>query len=226
MCPPAPSPFSLDDATQSLAAGRAAKPPRRDQMRACEMLFAPGTIAAKKSGFRGWALALARPDIRRARRVRRRLQAVPNSLCSLAFSAPEPVVPVLRPAFLSTVDGLSILLAGSSSPPASGFYPALGAAVSSLGTCGTKRLLAAFEQTQPLPRLSCPLTGSRLAASLVWAQGSCELPTAKPRTRRLSAPLRGALLTRPQYPVSHPNYDRPGWFPSHPAGCQSTANHR
>jgi hypothetical protein len=47
MCPPAPSPFSLDDAAQSLAAGRAAKPPRRDQMRAREVLFAPGTIAEK-----------------------------------------------------------------------------------------------------------------------------------------------------------------------------------
>ena len=57
-----PPPFSLDHATQSLTAGRAAKPPRRDQMRACEMLFAPGTIAAKKSGFRRWALALARLD--------------------------------------------------------------------------------------------------------------------------------------------------------------------
>jgi hypothetical protein len=62
MCPPVPSPFSLDDATQSLTAGRAAKPPRRDQMRAWEMRFAPGTIAAKKSGARGWALALARLD--------------------------------------------------------------------------------------------------------------------------------------------------------------------
>jgi len=71
MYPPVPAPFSLDDATQSLAAGRAAKPPRRDQMRAWEMLLAPGTITARKSGFHGWALALARLDIRCALLVRR-----------------------------------------------------------------------------------------------------------------------------------------------------------
>ena len=35
------------------------------------MLFASGTIAAKKSDFRGWALALARLDIRCALRTRR-----------------------------------------------------------------------------------------------------------------------------------------------------------
>jgi hypothetical protein len=210
MCPPAPSPFSLDDATQSLTAGRAAKPPRRDQMRAREMLFAPGTIAAKKSGFRGWALALARPDIRRALRVRRRLQAVSNSLCSPAFSSPGPILPVLGLAFLSTVDGLPIALAGSPSPPASGCRPALGATVSSLGTCGTKGFLAALEQAQPLPRLSCPLTGPGLAASLMWAQGSCELPTAKPRTRRLWLRSEATYLPMPPlYSRSHPNYDRP-----------------
>jgi len=67
----APPPFSLDDATQSLAARRAAKPPHRDQMRALEMHFASRAIAAKKSGFRGWALALARLDTRCALRVRR-----------------------------------------------------------------------------------------------------------------------------------------------------------
>jgi hypothetical protein len=184
------------------------------------MHFAPGTIAAKKSGFRGWALALARPDTRCALRVRRRLQAVPNSLCSLALSAPGPIVPVLGLAFLSTVDGLPIPLAGPSLPPASGLGPALRAAVSSLGTCGTKGLLTVFEQTQPLPRLTCPLTGSRLAASLMWAQGSCELPTAKPRTRRSLPPLRGALLACPPYPIFHPDYDRAGWLPSHGDGRQ------
>ena len=119
--------------------------------------------------------------------------------------------------------GLSILLACSSSPPASGFAPALGAAVSSLGTCGTKRFLAALEQTPPLPRLSCPLTGSRLAASLMWAQGSCELPTAKPRTRSLWLRSEAPYLPTP---TTYPNYDHSGWIPSHEAGCQSTANHR
>ena len=167
-------------------------------MRAWEMLFAPGTIAAKKSGFRGRALALARVDIRHTPQVRRRLQVAPNLLHLLAFSASGPILAVLGLAFLSTVDGLPIPLAGSSSPPASRFGLALGAAVSSLGTSGMKRFLAAFEQTQPLPRLTYPLTGSRLTASLMWAQGSCELPTAKPRMRRLSAPLRGALLAYPR----------------------------
>ena len=84
------------------------------------MLFAPGTIAAKKSGFRGWALALAWLDIRCTLRVRCRLQAVLNFLRSLAFSASGPILPVLGLAFLSTVDGLPIPLAGSSSPPAFG----------------------------------------------------------------------------------------------------------
>src|SRR5208283_4575720 len=62
-----------------------------------------------------------------------------------------------------------------------------------------------------------PLTGPRLAASLMWAQGSCELSTAKPRTRRSLAPLRGVFLdhdplllspcgpsSRPQRRVSKP----------------------
>ena len=84
------------------------------------MLFAPGTIAAKKSGFRGWALALARSGTGCALRLRRRLKAVLYFLCSLAFSAAGPIPPVLGLAFLSTVDGLPIPLAGSPSPPASG----------------------------------------------------------------------------------------------------------
>ena len=131
-----------------------------------------------------------------------------NSLRSLALSAPRPILPVLGLAFLSTVDGLTIPLAGSSSPPASGCGLALGAAVSSLGTCGKKVFLAALEQTQPLPRLTCcPLTGSRLTASLMWAQGSCELPTAKPRTRGPTCPAprrpnnRSALLTEADLPA-------------------------
>ena len=109
------------------------------------MLFAPGTITAKKSGFRGWALALARPGIRRTPQVRRRLQVAPNLLHSLAFSASGPILAVLGLAFLSTVDGVPIPLAGSSSPPASRFGLALGAAVSSLGTSGMKRFLATLE---------------------------------------------------------------------------------
>ena len=57
---------------------------------------------------------------------------------------------------------------------------------------GAKRLLASFEETRSLTRPTSPLTGTGLAASWSWAQGSCELPTAKPRMRSPIAPLRGA----------------------------------
>ena len=147
MRPSAPSPFPLDDATQSLAAGRAAKPSRRNQMSAWEMLFTSRTIAAQKSGFRGWALALTRLDTGCTLGIGCRLEAVLYFLGSLAFTAPGPIPPVLDLAFLSTVDGLPILLAGSSSPPALGCSSALGTAISSLGTCWTKWFLAALEQT-------------------------------------------------------------------------------
>lgn len=166
------------------------------------MHFAPGTIAAKKSRFRGWALALARLDIRRALRVRHRLLALPNSLRSLAFSSPGPVLAVLGLAFLATVFGLPIPLAGSFSPPAPGCGLALGATVASLGMGGMEWLLASLEQAQSLSRLSCPLTGSRLATSLMWAQGSCELPTAKPRMRSLQLRSEALLLiTQPSWLV-------------------------
>ena len=223
MRPPLPSSFSLDDATQSLTAGRAAKPPRRNQMRTWEMLFAPGTIAAKKSGLRRWALALAWLDIGCTLGIGCRLEAVLYFLGSPAFTAPGPIPPVLGLAFLSTVDGLTIALAGSSSPPAFGFERALRAAVSRLGTCRTERFLAALEQAQPLPRLTCPLTGSRLAAFLMWAQGRCKLPMAKPRMRSLRLRSEAPYLPTP---TTYPNYDHSGWIPSHEAGCQSTANHR
>ena len=189
-----PSPFPLDDSAQRLAAGRATKPSRRVGVRASEMLFASGTIAAKKSGFRCWALALARLHRTLARRVRRRRETGLGCRCPQAFDATRPVLTVLGLAFFSTVGGPPILLAGPSSPPAPSFGAALGATVAGLGVCGVKGFLAALEQTVSLPRLTCPLTGTSLVASLMWAQGSCELPTAKPRTRRSLPPLRGALL--------------------------------
>jgi hypothetical protein len=158
------------------------------------MLFASGTIAAKKSRFRCWALALARLHHTLARRVRRRKEACLGCRYPSAFGATRPVLPVLGLAFFSTVGGPPILLAGPSSPPASSLGAALGATVSGLGMCGVKGFLAAFEQTVSLPRLTRPLTGPSLAASLMWAQGSCELPMAKPRTRRSLPPLRGAFL--------------------------------
>ena len=93
--------------------------------------------------------------------------------------------------------------AGSPASPATSGRAALGATVPGLGMGGTKVLLASLEQTRSLPRPTCPLTGPSLAASLMWAQGSCELPTAKPRTRRSLPPLRGAFLDH-DLPIGRP----------------------
>jgi hypothetical protein len=158
------------------------------------MLFTSGTIAAKKSRFRCWALALARLHHTFGHRVRRRRETGLGCRCLQAFGAPTPVLPILGLAFFSTVGSTPIPLASPSSPPATSFGTALGATISGLRMCGMKGLLATLEQTMALPRLTCPLTGPGPAASLTWAQGSCELPTAKPRTRRSLPPLRGALL--------------------------------
>ena len=158
------------------------------------MLIAPRTITAKKFGFRCWALALARLHHTFGRRVRRRRETGLGCRCLQAFGAPRPVLPVLSLAFFSTVVGPPILLTGPPSPPTTSFGTALGATESGLGMCGVKRLFATLEQTMSLPRLTCPLTGTSLVASLTWAQGSCELPAAKPRTRRSLPPLRGAFL--------------------------------
>ena len=166
-------------------------------MGTCEMLFASGTIATEKFGFRGWALALARLLGTVAGRLRRRGRTGLGRRCTPTIGATNPVLSVLLLAFFSTIGGPPISLARPSSPPAASCGTALGATVSGLRVCGMKGLLATLEQTMPLPRLtstSSPLTGSSFAASLMWAQGSCELPTAKPRTRRSLAPLRGAFL--------------------------------
>ncbi len=126
-------------------------------------------------------------------------------------------------AFCSAVVSPPILLAGPSSPPASSLGAALRATVSGLGMCGLKGFLAALEQTVSLPRLTCPLTGTSLVASLMWAQGSCELPTAKPRTRRSLPPLRGALLDHDPLSVApcNPTYAHQGGIPSKVPGYQS-----
>jgi len=158
------------------------------------MLFAPGTIAAKNFGFRCWALALARLLRTLGRRVRRRRIAGLGCRYPQAFSPTRPVLAVLSLAFCPTVGSPPIPLAGPSSPPESSLGAALRATVSGLGMCGVKGFLAALEQTVSLPRLTCPLTGISLVASLMWAQGSCELPTAKSRTRSFLPPLRGAFL--------------------------------
>ena len=189
-----PPTFPFDHATQSLAAGRTAKSSGRIGVRACEVLFAPRTIAAKKIGIRRWALALALPRRAFARRVLCGVERRLGFGCPSAFGAARSVPPALSLAFSPTVGGSPILLAGTSSPPASSLGAALRATVSGLGMCVAEGLLTSLEETPSLPRPTCPLTGPGLAASLTWAQGSCELPTAKPRTRRTMPPLRGALL--------------------------------
>ena len=110
------------------------------------------------------------------------------------FGAAASIPLALSLPFLPAIGGLPILPAGAASPPSPSRGPALGTAVSSLGMGGTKRLLASLEKTRSLPRPTSPLTGARFAASWCWAQGSCELPTAKPRMRspylRSEAPSR------------------------------------
>jgi len=69
--PQPPPSFSFDHSRQRLAAGRATEPPGSVGVRTSKMLFAPGTIAAEKSGFRCWALALARLLSAVAGRIRR-----------------------------------------------------------------------------------------------------------------------------------------------------------
>jgi hypothetical protein len=163
------------------------------------MDFAPRTVADRKIGTCRWALALARRYSSLARRIGRRGEARLSGRCPQALGATRPVLPALSLAFFPTVGGLPILSAGTSASPATSGGAALRATVSGLGMGGAKVLLASLEQARSLPRPTGPLTGPSLAASLMWAQGSCELPTAKPRTRRSLAPLRGAFLDHHPY---------------------------
>jgi hypothetical protein len=160
------------------------------------MRFATGTIAARKCGFVGWALTLASRRRTGARRVRRRRERLLSlrlggrrlTLLGAATAIPSALGLTLFP----TMGSLAILPAGVSSPPSPGCGPALGATVSGLRVGGLKGFLAPLEQTTSLSRPTSPLTGPRIAASWMWAQGSGELPTAKPRMRSplYSAPRR------------------------------------
>jgi hypothetical protein len=184
-----PSPLPLDHPPQRLTAGGATKPPARAPRRGCEVLFTSRPVAAKKSGIVGWALTLARLDLAPTRRVR------PWEVGGLGLGrtpplgAATPVPPALVPAFLLAVGRSPVLPAGLPSPPPTGRRAALGATVPGLGVCRSEGPLAPLEETPPLSRPTRPLTGSSWAANLKWAQGSSELPTAKPRTR---SPLRSA----------------------------------
>ena len=199
-----PPPLPLDHPPQRLTARRAAEPLARAPLR-------------------GREVRLRTPD-GRSKKIRiRRLGADPrggvsgqNTRCPAprcrpswasagtpSLGAATPITPALAPAFLLAVGGPPILPAGLSPPPPPRRRAALGATVSGLRMGRSEELLASLEETPPLSRPTSPLTGPRFAASLDWAQGSCELPTAKPRVRSplRSAPRRLFSSHRPSWPI-------------------------
>jgi hypothetical protein len=171
-----PPPFPLDDATQRLTAGRAAKPLAGAASGRREVCFATGTIAAKKFGLVVWALTLAYRRGTGARRVRRRRERFlglglgGRRLTPLGTATAIPSA--LGLTLFPTMGSLAILPAGMSSPPAPGLGAARGATISGLRVGGLKEFLAPLEKTTSLSRPSSPLTGPRIAASWIWAQGS------------------------------------------------------
>jgi hypothetical protein len=150
-----------------------------------EVHFAARTVAAEKRRSLCWALTLAQGGRASARGVRcRGERCLGLGCCCLTTLSTATAIPLaLGLTFLPPVGSLLILPAGSSSTPFPSLGSALGATVSGLGVSGSKEPLASLEQTMSLARPTSPLTGARIAASWIWAQGSCELPTAKPRTR-------------------------------------------
>ena len=187
-----PPPLALDHPSQRLTASRATEPLARAPLRGSEMLVTPWTVAAKKSGIVRWALTLARRNLAPTCRFRTRGVGILGLGRPPTLGATTPVTPALRLAFLLSIGRSPILSAGLSLPPPPRRRAALGATVSGLGMGRSEDLLAPFEQTPPLSRPTRPLTSPRLVASWIRAQGSCELPTAKPRARSplCSAPRR------------------------------------
>jgi len=136
------------------------------------MLFATGTIAAKKFGLVGWALALGFRPRTGVHYIRRRRERFLGGGCPAPLGTPTAIPPALGLTFIATTGALPILLAGTPAPPPSGGGPTFGTTVSGLGVGGSKELLASLEQTTSLSRLTSPLTSPRIAASWMWAQGS------------------------------------------------------
>jgi hypothetical protein len=193
-CTLPPPPFPLDDSAQSLSARRAAEPLAGTATGERKVHFAPWTVAPRKIRIRRWALALPLRHCTWARGVRRGRSRYFCCRRLLPLLTPRPVPLTLSLAFFPTVGGSPILSAGTPASPATSGRAALRTTVPGLGMGGAKVLLASLEEAWSLPRPTCPLTGPSLTACLMWAQGSCELPTAKPRTRSFLPPLRGAFL--------------------------------
>jgi hypothetical protein len=179
------------------------------------VVLAPGTIAPEKSGFVGCALALAGGCRVCARGVRPRGNGRLGLSHTPLLGAATAIPPALVAAFLLAVGRLSVLPAGPSPPPPPCRRAALGATIAGLGMCRPEGFLAPLEQTPSLSGPTSPLTGSRCAASLGWAQGSGELPTAKPRVRSLLHPAPRRLVSphRPSWPITSPyrTADLPGF---------------
>jgi hypothetical protein len=194
---PPPS-LALDHPPQRLTAGGPAEPLAGTPLRGDEVLLAPRAIAGKKFGIGRWALALAPSVVALARRVRALGGRGPGG--PPALGAATAVPPALGLAVHAALGGPPILAAGPPPPPSPGGGTALGATLSGLGVGGSEGLLASLEETAPPSGPARPLTGPGIAASWSRAQGSCELPAAKPRMR--SPDLRsGAFLesTRPSW---------------------------
>ena len=127
----------------------------------------PGTVAAEKirirrlgAGPRAAACRVGARGVRPGGIGRLGLGRTPP------LGAATPVPPALVPAFLLAVGGPPILPAGPPSPPPPGRRAALGATVPGLGMGGSEELLASLEQTPPLSRPTCPLTGSQIGGEL------------------------------------------------------------
>ena len=169
-----PEPFPLDDPAQRLTAGRVAKPLAGAAPGRREVLIAAGTIAAKKFGAVGWALTLALQSRTRAGGVRhrgKRFLGVGGG-CLTTLGTTTAIALALGPTFFPTLASLVKLPAGSSLPPATCFGSALGATVSGLGVGRSKAPLASLEQATSLAGPTNPLTGARIEAIWMWAQGS------------------------------------------------------
>ena len=204
----------------SADAGRgpgATRRPRDRRRRLPRKLPGLGAASPRPASTNRGRLITVSPSFRGSGRVGVTSHSRGNRLSSSSRPGPCPahiLSPLPFSPFVSfvcfVVTPIPLLPAGTPASPATSGRAALRATVPGLGMGGTEALLASLEEALSWSRPTCPLTGPSLAASLMLAQGSCELPPAKPRTRRSSVPLRGAfpdhhpLLVAPCHPSSRP----------------------